>query len=193
MALPKLPKTDVKLSTSSSFFILREDALSTNSILGFLNEIFTQPNLNNIITKMIPVFAVTSFIENQSRTTVDRWETDSDTPGQSLEIFQSPVSRRLTVKRMVLYASDFIQVAGFQNELTSKGIQDGSILAQQKPFIFIQSERAPEGSGIASTITMYRGCLFAKISRTYNVSAGTDLAVMEDADIHYAGRQEITV
>ena len=187
MATPSIPNTDARLATATSFFILREDAISPAAIFGTINP-------SNIISRMVQVLAITSFTENQSRTTTSRWETDSDIPGQALEVLQSPTDRTLSLKRMVLYSSDFIDISNYGAELKSGNATDGSILAQQqKPFIFIRLDKVPSSSSTSAQVTIYRGCIFSSIGRSYSLDKSADLSVSEDVEIKYAGRQQMSV
>jgi hypothetical protein len=187
MAIPLVPNTDARLVTATSFYILREDAVSPAAIFGTINP-------SNIISHMMQVLAITNFTENQSRTTTSRWETDSDIPGQALEVLQSPTDRTLSIKRMVLYSSDFIDIARYGSELTTGGITDGSILnQQQKPFIFIRLDTMPPNSNLSNLVTMYRGCIFTSIGRTYSLDRPTDLSVSEDVEVKYGARQQLVV
>lgn len=185
MPAPLIPNTEARLATATSFFILREDAISPAAIFGTITP-------SDIISKMVQVLAITSFTETQSRTTTDRWETDSDIPGQALEILQSPTSGTLSIRRMVLYSSDFIDIANYGSELKTGGATNGGILAQQqKPFIIIKSDRVP--SSTSARITIYRGCIFTSIGRTYSVDRPNDLSVSEDVEVKYSARQQMSV
>lgn len=187
MPTPRLPKTNVKLATSASFYILREDAVSPNSILGFPTG--NSVSLENVTQRMIPIFAITYFQESQERTTQGRYEVDGDVPGQALQVLEQPTERTLTLKRAVLYNSDFIQATGYENNLQNQNIPDGSILSQlQKPFIFIKKDTAPDGS---VAMTLYRGSIFQRLTQTYDLKS--DLAVIEDVSIRYASRQQFSV
>lgn len=187
MTTPVLPSTNARLATASSFYILREDAVSPAAIFGTINP-------SELVSRMVQVYAITNFSEIQSRTTTSRWETDSDIPGQALEVLQSPTDRMLSIKRMVLYTSDFIDVANYASELSNGGVSDGSILAQQqKPFIFFRLDKSPSSSGVGAVVTLYRGCIFTSIGRSYSLDRPTDLSVSEDVEIKYAGRQQMTV
>lgn len=186
MPVPKLPKTTVRLATATSFYMVREDAVGSKAILGRSDSDTTQ----TVISRMVQVFAISSFRESQDRTTSSRWEVDSDVPGRALEVFQQPLDRTLTIKRAVLYDSDFIQATGYTNELVARtGVPDGSILSQlNKPFILIKKDTSPNGP---SVMTLYRGCVFSSLSKTYDLNS-SNIAVIEDAVIRYAGRQQIT-
>ena len=190
MPTPRLPKTSIRLATSASFFVLREDAIS---LATFFAAIF-QPReeITSIQREMKQVFGLLSFREDQNRGTTPRWEIDSNLRGEPLEVLVSPVTRTFNIKRAVLYKDDLLKVLGYDEEFKQSGAFDTSILSQRasKPFIFVKSERAPEGSGAATIVTFYRGCSIGQLTKSYDVSG--DLAVFENATIMFAGRQQFT-
>src|SRR5208282_6780362 len=107
MPAPQLPQTGVRLSTATSFYAVRESAVGSTSILGsFTSQGSLAGQDQKALNQMVPILAITKLTENQSRTTSDRYETDSDIPGLSLEVLQMPTSRTLSLDRMVLYTSD---------------------------------------------------------------------------------------
>ena len=191
--IPKLPYTGIRLATSASFFVLREDAIN---LLVYFQSIF-QPRteIKAIQQEMKQVFGMVSFAEDQSRNAEPRWEVDSNIRGEPLEVLGSPVTRSFTIRRAVSYTDDLITVLGFSDELrnTTLGVQDGGLLSQtlKTPFIFIKREVAP-APGSASFVTFYRKCVLASLKRGYDVQAGAGLGVFEDAIIYYAGRQQFT-
>lgn len=184
MPAPKLPKTTARLATATSFYLVREDAVGAKAILGTNNE-----DPGAAISRMIQLFAVTSFQETQERATTSRWEVDSDVPGKALSVLQQPLDRTLTLKRAVLYDSDLIKATGYETDLVARtGVADASILSQlSNPFILIKKDTSPSG---ASILTLYRGCIFSRLTKSYDLN-GANIAVIEDATIRYAGRQQI--
>jgi hypothetical protein len=193
--VPKLPHTGIRLSTSASFFVLREDAL--NLLVYFQNIFQPRTEIKAIQRQMKQVLGIVGFSEDQGRTADPRWEIDSDIRGEPIDVFVSPVTRYFTLRRAVLYSDDLIKVLGFEEELRNKslGVQDAGLLSQtvKTPFIFIKKEVAPDGTGIAPTVTFYRKCQFASLKRSYTVEqASSSTAVFEDATIYYAGRQQFT-
>lgn len=193
MATPNLPQTDIRLATSISVFVLREDAIS---LATFFQSIF-QPrtSITSIQREMQQVNGVVSFYEEQSRDLEHRYEVDSNTRGEPLEIMGSPVRRSLKLRRAVFYKDDLIKVVNFQDQLKQAGgTEDAGLLSQpiQSPLIFIKQEKAPAGSGVAPIVTFYRGCLLGNITRDSTVAPGQNLGVFEDATIYYAGRQQFT-
>ena len=200
MPTPQLPKTGIRLATSASFSVLREDAIDLSV---FFASIF-QPREENIAIQkeMKPLLGIVSFTEDQNRTAEHRWEIDSNIRGEPLEVLLSPTARYLKLRRAVLYAdndppgsgTDLITALGFSEEFRRAGTFDASILSQtfRNPFILIKSERGPANTGAATIVTFYRGCKLANIVRPYDISTGADLGVYEDAIIYYAGRQQFT-
>lgn len=194
MPTPKLPKTTIRLATASSFFVLKEDALSLST---FFKSIF-QPRqeIVDVQRQMQQVLGLVSFSEEQSRTPEHRYEVDSNVRGQPLEVMAGPVTRSFKIRRAVLYKSDLIQaLAAFNEDVkTGAGTKDAGLLSQaiNKPFIFIKKDSAPEGAGVSPVVTFYRGCIISSISRSYDVSGSAGLGVFEDASISYAGRQQFT-
>ncbi len=192
MPTPKLPKTSIRLATSVSLFVLREDAIDLGT---FFESIFApRSELVTIQKEMKQVDGIVSFYEEQSRDLEHRYEVDSNVRGEPLEVMASPVRRSFKIRRAVFYKNDLIKVLGYDEELKRAGTEDAGLLSQQlkKPLIFIKREVAPEGSGIAPIVTFYRGCIIGNITRDSNVAPGQGLSVFEDSNIYYAGRQQFT-
>lgn len=188
---PKLPKTGIRLATSVSFFVLREDAIS---LATYFKSIFQPRNEITAVQQQMKIMdAIISFSEEQSRDTTHRYEVDSNVRGEPLEVFGGTVRRTFKIRRAVLYKSDIITALGYHNELKRAGATDGGILSQslRNPLIFIKREVAPEGSGVATVVTFYRGCIMSSISRGYD--ATSSLGVFEDVSFSYAGRQQFTI
>ena len=166
MPTPKLPKTNARLATSSTFYVLREEALnlnifSVNSWKSSISNIFAPKNqLTDIQRQMSYIDGLVSFTENQQRTLEHRFEIDSNVRGQPLEVMGSTVARSFTVKRAVTYKRGLIDVLGYSDELRDVGTHDGGLLSNsiRSPFIFIKREASPEGSGVGVLVTFYRGC-----------------------------------
>lgn len=192
MPIPKLPKTKIRLATSVSLFVLREDALSLGT---FFESIFApRSTVDAIQRQMKQIDGVVSFFEDQSRDTEHRYEVDSNVRGEPLEVMASPVRRSFKLRRAVFYENDLIKVLGYDEELKRAGTEDAGLLSQAltKPLIFIKRELAPEGSGIAPIVTFYRGCIIGSITRDMTVAPGQTLGIFEDSLILYAGRQQFT-
>lgn len=192
MPTPKLPKTSIRLATSISLFVLREDAIDLGT---FFESIFApRSELITVQKEMKQLTGVVSFYEEQTRELEHRYEIDSNVRGEPLMVMASPVRRSFKLKRAVFYNNDLIKILGYDEELKRAGTEDAGLLSQQltKPLIFIKREVAPEGSGIAPIITFYRGCIISNITRDTSVAPGQNLSVYEDSNIYYAGRQQFT-
>ena len=191
MTIPRLPRTSIRLATSTSFFTMREDAISLGT---FFASIFSpRSEIKEIQREMKQLFGLTVFRENQTRTTEERYEIDGNVRGEPVEVLLSPVVTTFTIRRPVFYGDDLIKVLGFEDELRRVGTNNAGLLSQEfrKPFIIIKSERAPDNTGVGTLVTFYRGCKIQNIDRLYDV-AGGELGVFEDATIMYAGRQQFT-
>jgi hypothetical protein len=55
------------------------------------------------------------------------------------------------------------------------------LIDQNVPFVVVKEERAPEGSGIATRTTMWTGCWFHNMPKSYDMTG--DLRVMQNVDI----------
>lgn len=200
MPTPKLPKTTVRLATSSTFYVLREDALnlnifSLNSLRSSISNIFAPKNqLTDIQRQMSFVDGLVSFTEGQQRSLDHRYEVDSNVLGQPLEVMGGTVSRSFTIRRAVTYKKDLIAALGFADELRDTGTHDAGLLSNtiKTPFIFIKRDASPEDSGVGTIVTFYRGCLLQDIKRTTAVDGSGSLQIYEDSNVFYAGRQQFT-
>jgi len=192
MPTPRLPKTSIRLATSISLFVLREDALDLSTF--FFSIFAPRTTLVDVQRKMKQVDGIVSFFEEQTRDLEHRYEVDSNTRGEPLEVMGSTLRRSFKLKRAVFYKNDLIKVLGYDEELKSAGTEDAGLLSQslKKPLIFIKREVAPEGSGVAPIVTFYRGCIIGNITRDATVAPGQNLSIYEDSNIYYAGRQQFT-
>lgn len=119
--------------------------------------------------------AIESFSEATPRSTEPRYELDADTAGDLVERIPQLVDRSLTVNRAVLYTSDMLAAFGFSD------IED--IADQNLPFVVVKVERAPEGSPAPTRTTVYTGCWFHDLPKSYDI--GGNLKVMQDVTIGY--------
>jgi hypothetical protein len=165
--MARLPKTDAKLTTSITIRALKEevnvDTLSDVAAVQALSE------------SSVKIGAVRSFSEASPRTTIPRYEIDADKAGDIVERIPQLVDRTLRINRAILYTADMFQAFGFTD------IND--ITDQNKPFVIVKSERAPEGSGVVTRTTVYSGCWFHDNPKTYDM--GGDLQVLQDVEIGY--------
>lgn len=165
--MAQLPKTQARLSTSVTIRALRgevnTDSLTDADAIRALSE------------SSVKVGAVMSFTERSPRTTEPRYELDADLAGDIVERIPRLVDRTLTINRAVLYSSDMLEAFGYTDA------QD--IIDQNIPFVVVKVERAPAGSGTITRTTVYEGCWFHDLPKTYDLSG--DLKVMQDVEIGY--------
>jgi hypothetical protein len=116
-----------------------------------------------------------SFTERSPRTTEPRYELDADIAGDIVERIPRLVDKTLTINRAVLYSADMLEAFGFSDAQ--------EIIDQAVPFVVVKVERAPSGSGIPTRTTVYEGCWFHDLPKTYDLSG--DLKIMQDVEIGY--------
>jgi hypothetical protein len=68
-----------------------------------------------------------------------------------------------------------LQAFGFTNII--------DIADQGVPFVIVKEEQAPANSGVQTVTTMYVGCWFHDLPKTYDM--GGNLMVMQDVPIGY--------
>lgn len=165
--MARLPKTDAQLVTSITIRAIREqvnvDTLSDAAAIQALSQ------------SSVKIGAIKSFSEASPRTTIPRYEIDADKAGDIVERIPQLVDRTVRINRATLYTADMLQAFGFTD------IND--ITDQEKPFVIVKVERAPEGSGVITRTTVYSGCWFHDNPKTYDM--GGDLQVMQDVEVGY--------
>lgn len=165
--MAKLAKTIARMATSVTIRAIKGDisvdALSDADAIRALSE------------SSIKIGAVKTFSEKSPRTTEPRYELDADIAGDIVERIPKLVDRTLTINRAVLYSADILDAFGFTD------ISD--IIDQNVPFCVVKVERAPEGSGIPTRTTVYEGCWFHDLPKSYDL--GGDLQVMQDVELGY--------
>ena len=165
--MANLPKTNARLSTSVTIRAMKGevnvDSLSDTDAIRALSE------------SSVKVGAVMSFAERNPRDTKPRYELDADLAGDIVERIPGLVDRELTINRAVLYSSDILQAFGFTDA------QD--IIDQYVPFVVVKVERAPAGAAVQTKTTVYEGCWFHDLPKTYDLSG--DLKIMQDVTIGY--------
>jgi hypothetical protein len=165
--MAKLAKTIVRMATSVTIRAIKGDvnvdSLSSADAIRALSE------------SSVKIGAVKTFSEKSPRTTEPRYELDADIAGDIVERIPKLVDRTLTINRAVLYSADILDAFGFTD------ISD--IIDQNVPFVVVKVERAPEGSGIPTKTTLYEGCWFHDLPKSYDL--GGDLQVMQDVEIGY--------
>jgi len=160
-----LAKTSGRLSTSITIRAIKEE-LSFDS----LND---TDAIRALAEKSVIIGAAISFSEDNTRPTTPRYELDADKAGQMVERTPGLEDFSLTLNRVVLYRNDMMEAFGFDDAQ--------SLIDQNVPFVVVKEERAPEGSGIATRTTMWTGCWFHNMPKSYDMTG--DLRVMQNVDI----------
>lgn len=162
-----LPKTDAQLATSVTIRAIKEqvgvDTLSDAAAIQALSE------------SSVKIGAIRSFNEASPRGTIPRYELDADVAGDIKERIPQLVDRTIRINRATLYTADMFGAFGF-TEITD-------ITDQNRPFVIVKTERAPEGSGIPTRTTVYAGCWFHDNPKTYDINS--DLQVLQDVEVGY--------
>lgn len=159
----KLPKTQARLSTSAKFFVTLSDVSNTTNI---------------DLSSLTALGAVERFTEANPRATNERYEINSDNPGEIVERIPELVKRSLTIQKAVLYTQDLLNMFG------STDFND--IMDNYKPFTIVKVEVAPEGSNVQSKATIYTGCWFHENPKSYDITSS--LKMMQEATIGYTNR-----
>jgi len=175
MPVPKLPKTQARLSTSVTIRLIPEDKLG--------DEALTDPTaLANMVLQTAPIGAVERIEETNERTAYPRFEMDASKPGVVKEVYPGLVTMRtLTLNRVVLYSADALEAFTIQ----------GDVVQQNSPFALIKTEVTPEGSGQPDRITIFRKCWFTGNPKAYALQA--DLKIVQSVKIAYAEREVVNV
>lgn len=165
--MAKLAKTVARMATSVTIRAIKGevnvDSLSSADAIRALSD------------SSVKIGAIKTFSEKSPRTTEPRYELDADLGGDIVERIPKLVDRSLTINRAVLYSADILEAFGFSD------IND--IIDQNVPFVVVKVERAPDGSGIPTKTTLYEGCWFHDLPKSYDL--GGDLQVMQDVEIGY--------
>ncbi len=165
--MAKLPNTAARLSTSITIRAIRGslETASSGDAQAILELAQTAPVIG----------AVYSFTEANPRTTTPRYELDADRAGEMVERTPALADNTLTLNRVALYESDILTAFGF-----AEGV---SILDQNIPFLIVKEERAPEGSNVPTRTTIYEGCWFHDLPKSYDITG--DLRVMQNVEVGY--------
>lgn len=169
--MAKLAKTDARLSTSITIRAIKGD-LNTDA-LGDADAI------RALSESSVKIGAITSFTEASPRTTTPRYELDADLAGDIVERTPQLVDRTLRLNRVVLYEKDILQAFGFTDVF--------DIIDQNIPFTIVKVERAPDGSGLATTTTVYEGCWFHDLPKNFDLTG--DLRVVQDVEVGYTRKR----
>jgi len=165
--MAKLAKTKARLATSVTIRAVK-GPIDTSSLSD-------EDAIRALSESSVKIGAVQTFSEATPRGTDPRYELDADITGDIVERIPRLVDRTLRINRAVLYTADMLEAFGFTD------IDD--IVDQNVPFVVFKVERAPEGSGIVTKTTVYEGCWFHDLPKTYDI--GGDLKVMQDVEIGY--------
>lgn len=123
----------------------------------------------------VKVGAIVEFSESTPRTTTPRYELDADLAGDIVERIPGLVDRTLTIQRAVLYTSDMLQAMGYDSAV--------DIIEQNVPFVIVKVERSPAGSGVATKTTVYTGCWFHDLPKSYSYQG--DVRVVQNVEVGY--------
>lgn len=165
--MAKIAKVSARQSTS----------VTIRAIKGELNvdSLGSADAIRALAESSIKVGAIKTFSEKTPRSTTPRYELDADVAGDIVERIPGLVDRTLNVNRAVLYSSDILQAFGFTDAI--------DIIDQNVPFVVVKVERGPENSGVQTKTTMYTGCWFHDLPKSYDMSG--DLLIMQDLEIGY--------
>jgi hypothetical protein len=166
----KIARTQARLATSVTLRYIQGDI--DVSSLGDASKLRALANGGTIIG------AVQSFSEANPRTTEPRYELDANKAGDIVERIPQKPDRTLHINRAVLYGSDILQALGYTNAI--------DIIDQNVPFVIVKVETAPAGSNVTDRTTMYTGCWFHDLPKTYDI--GGNLLVMQDLEIGYTAK-----
>ena len=165
--MARLSKTEAKLTTSITLRAIKEevsvDTLSDVAAIQALSD------------SSVKLGAVRSFTEASPGTTSPRYEIDADRAGDIIERIPQLIDRTVRINRAILYTADMLEAFGFTD------ITD--LADQNRPFVIVKVERAPEGSNIPTRTTVFSGCWFHDNPKTYDI--GNDLQVLQDVEIGY--------
>jgi hypothetical protein len=168
--MAKLSKTRARMATSVTIRAIKGevnvDSLADANAIRALSE------------SSVKIGAIQSFTEANPRLTEPRYELDADQAGDIVERIPRLVDRTLRINRAVLYSADMLQAFGFTDII--------DIVDQNVPFVIVKVERAPDGSGIPTKTTVYQGCWFHDMPKTYDM--GADLKVMQDVEIGFTNK-----
>lgn len=170
--MAKLGKTRARLATSVTIRAIRGevnvDALGDADAIRALSESSTK------------IGAIESFSEASPRPTEPRYALDAEVAGDIQERIPQLVERTLTINRAILYEKgDILEAFGFTDII--------DIADQNVPFVIMKVEKAPEGVSVPDRTTLYEGCWFHDLPKTYDI--GGNLKVMQDVTIGYTKKR----
>jgi hypothetical protein len=164
--MANLAQTQARLSTSISIFAIK----------GQLD-----PNNPTNANSAVLVGGVLSLTEENPRGTTPRYELDANKVGEMVERTPGLADNTLTLNRVVLYETDMLEAFGFTSAQ--------SIIDQNIPFIIVKEERAPAGSTVQTRTTIYEGCWFHNLPKTFDITG--DLRVMQNVEVGYTKKTRV--
>lgn len=165
--MANLPKTQARLSTSITIRALKGE-VNTDSLTDV-------DAIRALSESSVKIGSIVTFAEDTPRGTTPRYELDADLAGDIVERIPGLVDRTLNITRAILYTADLAEAFGFTDA--------SDIVEQNIPFIVVKVERAPAGTGIPTRTTVFEGCWFHNLPKSYDL--GGDLKVMQDVQIGY--------
>lgn len=165
--MANLAFTEARLSTSITIRAIKGDIATAAS--------GDAAAIQALAAKAQVIGGVISFSEENPRGTTPRYELDAAKAGEMVERTPGLADSTLTLNRVVLYAADMLEAFGFTDAQ--------SIIDQNIPFIIVKEERAPDGSNISTRTTIYEGCWFHNLPKTYDITG--DLRVMQNVEVGY--------
>ena len=165
--MARLGQTQAQLATS----------VQIRAIQGNINidSLTDAAALAALSSSSVKIGAIQSFSEATPRATQPRYELDADTAGDIVERIPQLVDRTLTIHRAVLYTADMLTAFGYTDII--------DIADQNIPFAVVKVERTPTGSPVPTRTTVYTGCWFHDLPKSYDM--GGDMKVMQDCTIGY--------
>jgi len=165
--MAKLPVTNARLSTSITIRAIKGDlAIAAGGDAAAIQALAAKAKV---------VGAVISLTEENPRATTPRYELDAAQAGAMVERTPGLADNTLTLNRVVLYGADMLEAFGFTDAQ--------SIIDQNLPFIIVKEERTPEGSNVPFKTTIYEGCWFHNLPKSYDITG--DLRVMQTCEVGY--------
>jgi hypothetical protein len=175
MAIPTLPNTIARLSTSITIRLIPIDNLNSS--------ILSNPTaFTSAALQAAPIGAIESLTESNDRPAKQRFQMNAAAPGVVVELLPGLVApRTLEVKRAVLYDSD---------ALDALQIANGDVVFQNSPFAIVKVESAPSASTVPTRVTIYRGCWVTNNPKIYSLD--NDLKIVQNMIIAYTEREVVS-
>ena len=170
--MARLSKTRIRLATSVTIRAIRGEVN--------IDSLGDADAIRALAESSVKVGAIESFSEATPRGTDPRYELDAEIAGDIVERVPQLVDRTLTINRGILYQrGDILEAFGFTD------ITD--IADQNVPFVIMKVEKAPAGVNVPDRTTLYEGCWFHDLPKTYDI--GGNLKVMQDVTIGYTRKR----